>query len=78
MANVSSTTLTMTNTSDWLNDKFDGSGSYIFKNGERYEGTSVNGVKCSKGGYLFVNGNKYQGDWTNDRKSWYWIYNYTS
>jgi len=61
-----------------LNDKFDGSGSYIFKNGERYEGALVNGFKCGKGGYFYVNGNKYQGDWTNDRKNGYGVYNYSS
>ena len=53
---------------DWKNDKFDGTGTYIFTKGDRYVGELREGRKSGKGNYSYANGNIYFGHWFNDRK----------
>src|SRR5205809_543791 len=54
---------------DWKQDKFHGKGTYIFKNGDRYEGEVFNGTKFGKGLYYYGNGNRYDGEWADDRRN---------
>jgi hypothetical protein len=55
---------------EWLDDKFNGSGHYLFANGilfeyvgERYSGVLSEGLKHGHGKYYYLNGNTYEGDW---------------
>lgn len=57
---------------EWFNDKFNGSGHYLFANGkliiiifigERYSGVLSEGLKHGHGKYYYLNGNTYEGDW---------------
>ena len=54
----------------------EGTGVYIFSNGERYEGQFVKGVREGVGKYTFFNGNYYQGDWANGKRHGYGRYYY--
>jgi hypothetical protein len=40
-----------------------GKGVYKWKNGEKYEGEYVNGVRQNIGKYYFTNGVTYEGGW---------------
>ena len=51
---------------DWINNKREGNGKYIFENGEYYIGQYKNGLRNGKGTMYYSNGNiKYEGDWIN-------------
>lgn len=43
-------------------------GTYIYANGERYEGELVGGHKEGQGCYFYNNGNLYFGEWKKDKK----------
>ena len=52
---------------DFINDKFEGNGKYIWKNGEYYIGQWKNNLMNGKGIIYYKNGNiKYDGDFIND------------
>jgi hypothetical protein len=46
--------------------KVSGTGRIVWTNGNRFEGTLVNGVKQGAGQFFWNNGQHYIGDWTND------------
>jgi hypothetical protein len=46
--------------------KVSGTGRIVWNNGNRFEGTLVNGVKQGKGQFFWNNGQHYIGDWIND------------
>lgn len=50
------------------NGKFSGKGSYIWKDGDKYEGEFKDGKFHGQGTYTGVNGNKYVGQWAYDKK----------
>ena len=53
---------------DWVNNKAEGNGKYIWENGEYYIGQEKNGLKEGKGTMYYSNGNiKYDGDSINDK-----------
>ena len=54
---------------DWADDKFHGTGIYIFQNLERYEGELFKGAKHGKGTYFYRNGSVYVGDWADNFKN---------
>ncbi|HEY8608949.1 MAG TPA: protein kinase [Noviherbaspirillum sp.] len=43
-----------------------GSGRIIWKDGNRFEGTLVRGMKEGRGQFTWTNGQRYNGDWVND------------
>jgi hypothetical protein len=40
-----------------------GSGTYLFKNGEKYQGEFLKGTRNGFGKYFYQNGNIYEGNW---------------
>ncbi len=42
-----------------------GKGVYKWRNGEKYEGEYVNGLRQNQGKYYFVSGAYYKGGWLN-------------
>ena len=53
---------------EYVNDKFEGKGKYIYDNGEYYIGEWKNGLRNGKGKYYYKNGNiRYEGDFVNDK-----------
>ena len=53
---------------EYVNDKFEGKGKYIYDNGEYYIGEWKNGLRNGKGKIYNKNGNiKYEGDFVNDK-----------
>ena len=52
---------------DFVNDKYEGKGKYIFENGEYYIGQWSNGQRQGKGAMYLSNGYmKYEGNFVND------------
>ena len=45
-----------------------GQGTYIYPNGEKYEGDWKNGKYHGHGTYSWSNGNKYVGEWKDDEE----------
>ena len=43
-------------------------GTYTWKNGDKYVGDWKNNKNHGKGTYIWKSGNKYEGDWVNDKK----------
>jgi hypothetical protein len=43
-----------------------GTGNIAWANGDRFEGTMVNGKKVGKGKFIWHNGQRYSGDWVHD------------
>ena len=53
---------------DFVNDKYEGNGKYIWEDGQYYIGEWKNGLRNGKGIYYYSNGNiKYEGDWIDDK-----------
>ena len=53
---------------DYINDKFEGNGKYIYENENYYIGQFKNGLRNGKGILYYKNGNiKYNGNWVNDK-----------
>ena len=53
---------------DWKNDKIEGKGKMIWKNGCIYEGEWSNNLKEGKGKAIFKDGSIYEGEWSNNLK----------
>ena len=52
---------------EWVNDKHEGYGKFIYANGEYYIGEWKNALKHGKGTMYYSNKNiKYEGDWINN------------
>ena len=52
---------------DWVNDRYEGDGKYIWKNGDYYIGQWKKGLRNGKGiGYDRDGNIKYKGDWNDD------------
>jgi radial spoke head protein 1 len=45
-----------------------GTGTFIYPDGSRYEGNFLNGKRSGQGKYTYTNGDYYQGEWDNDKK----------
>lgn len=45
--------------------------SFYVRNGEEYNGQTLNGLRHGKGTYTWRNGNKYEGQWLQDRRHGY-------
>lgn len=45
--------------------------SYYVRNGEKYNGQTLNGLRHGKGTYIWRNGNKYEGQWFQDKRHGY-------
>ena len=57
---------------NWKNDLYNGEGSLVYKNGDIYEGTFVDGKKDGNGEYTYFNDKdilRYEGQWENDLKN---------
>ena len=52
-----------------FNDKPNGKGTYIWKNGDEYVGDWVNGQRTGQGTFIWSNGRKYVGDWVDDKRN---------
>jgi hypothetical protein len=46
-----------------------GKGTYVFPNGNRFEGEWSNDVKHGYGVLTYVNGERYEGEWQGDKVS---------
>ena len=54
---------------DFVNNKYEGNGKYIYENGDYYIGPFINGLKHGKGIIYYKNGNiMYDGDFVNDKR----------
>lgn len=51
----------------WLNDKFDGEGTYKLSNGTLYKGQWKNGLLEGEGEAKFPDGSSYKGSWHNNK-----------
>jgi hypothetical protein len=52
---------------NYINDKEEGNGKYIWEDGKYYIGQEKNGLRNGKGTMYYSNGKiKYEGDWIND------------
>ena len=49
-------------------NKFEGKGTYTFKDGSEYSGEFKDGYRSGQGTMIFDNGNKYIEGWLNDRQ----------
>jgi hypothetical protein len=47
----------------------DGTGTYVYDNGNKYEGKWVDGQRHGTGTFVYTNGDRYYGDWENDIKN---------
>ena len=53
---------------DFINDKFEGNGKYIYEDGDYYIGEWKNDLKHGKGKYYYKNGNiKFESYFINDK-----------
>ena len=53
---------------DFVNDKCEGNGKYIYEGGKYYIGQLLNGKRHGKGKVYYKNGDiKYDGDFVNDK-----------
>ena len=51
-----------------MDDKFEGNGKYIWKDGEYYIGQYKNGLRNGKGIHFYSNGDiKLKGNWVNGK-----------
>ena len=53
---------------DFVNDKREGNGRYIWEDGENYIGQFKNDLSHGKGTKYYSNGDKYTGDWVYDKR----------
>ena len=60
---------------DWINNKRNGKGKYIWKDGDIYEGDWANNKRIGKGRMLYANGDSFEGDWTDTDKNREWFGN---
>ena len=51
---------------DWINDKEDGKGKYIYTSKDKYEGEFQHGLRHGTGKYTYANGDVYEGQWIDD------------
>lgn len=51
---------------EFVNNKFDGPGKFMFSNGSVFEGNYVNGMRNGRGKLLMPDGSHYIGDWQNN------------
>ena len=49
-----------------------------YKNGERYVGQIINGLKEGKGSFYFISGDRYEGDFRNNKREGKGIYYYNN
>jgi hypothetical protein len=54
-------------TGEWKNNKMEGKGKYVWKNGNIYEGEWKEGKRTGKGKLAFENGDTYSGDFVNSK-----------
>lgn len=54
---------------EWMDDAFEGRGTYIYLDGERYEGQLMRGEREGFGRFYYLNGNVYSGEWEDGIKS---------
>ncbi|KXB32350.1 hypothetical protein AT959_01235 [Dechloromonas denitrificans] len=52
---------------DTVTGAMTGEGRIAWLNGDRYEGTLVNGKKQGRGSFTWANGQRYDGEWSEDR-----------
>lgn len=58
------------------NDSFEGEGTYIYQNGERYKGQFNKGKKEGQGKYYYLIGAEYNGTWVNDQREGFGKFRY--
>ena len=63
---------------DFLNNKREGKGIYIFSNGDKYEGHYKNNLKEGFGIYSYKNGDIYEGNFKNDKYEGKGVYKYSN
>ena len=61
---------------EWLNNRKDGIGIEIYKDGSKYMGEHKNGVKQGLGTYFWSDGSKYEGEWKYNLMDGYGIYKF--
>jgi hypothetical protein len=54
---------------EFANDKFNGRGVLILKEGGYYNGTWVDAKRNGQGELLYKNGDKYSGEWKDDKRN---------
>ncbi len=54
---------------EFLDNKFNGQGTFTFANGGKYVGNWQNGEKNGKGTHAYADGGKYVGNWQNGKKN---------
>lgn len=47
----------------WKNDIYDEEGTYLYPDGQRYEGEIMEGRKDGVGKMFYINGDVYEGEW---------------
>ena len=61
---------------EWLNNRKDGIGIEIYKDGSKYLGEHKNGLKQGVGTYYWKDGSIYEGEWKNNLMDGYGIYKF--
>lgn len=59
---------------NFMNDKFQGQGTFIWKNRDMHHGEFKYGLKHGKGKLLKSDGTGYEGSWKNDKEDGEGIY----
>jgi hypothetical protein len=54
---------------EWKDNQKDGTGTYLWANGDIYVGECRNGVKTGRGVKTYANGDRYEGDWSRDKRA---------
>ena len=63
---------------EYLNEKREGKGIYIFNNGDKYEGQYKNDLKNGYGIYIYKNGDTYKGYFKDDNYEGKGLYKYSN
>ncbi len=64
------------NTGNWVDGNITGQGTFVWANGDRYEGQFKDNKKHGKGKMDFAEGDKYTGDWVDGKRTGQGIYSF--
>ena len=53
---------------EWVDGKFQGMGTYLWKSGQKYNGYYLNGLRNGQGDFYYTSKKYYTGIWKNGKK----------